>query len=178
MKKGKKAALMGLFILTSGIALTVRKRQCHIRPNKPLMKALGRVGDDEVSCVVIKDGVITHTLYGRGIAPILSLYDEGELKDAVVVDKIVGKAAAMIFSAGGVSSCYGVTMSKAGLEWLEKNKIQADYTTLAPSIQNRKGDGICPMEETVKEMTDEQEAICALRKKIEELKGERENGRR
>lgn len=76
---------------------------------------------------------------------------------------------AMIFSYSGVKGCYGHVMSKEAFEWLTQHNITAHYGTLTEMIQNRKGDGMCPMEQTVKEITDEVEAIEKLKSKVKEL---------
>ena len=92
------------------------------------------------------------------------------LKNAFVVDKIIGKAAAMVLTRAGVKGCYGMTMSAAALQWLKKHNIAAEYETCVEAIINRTGDGICPMEQTVKETEDAEEAIVLLKKKLEELR--------
>ena len=119
--------------------------------------------------MVIKGGVIVRTEYGRGIGPMMKLYESGILKDAFVVDKIVGKAAAMIMTLGGVKSCYGITVSRSAEKWLKKSGIPLEYENLIDSIRNRTGDGICPMEQTVAEIENVDDALCALKDKIKEL---------
>jgi hypothetical protein len=106
---------------------------------------------------------------GRGIGPVLKLYDEGSLKGAFVVDKIIGKAAAMIMTEGGVKQCYGLTMSRAAYDWLAGHGVKADYRECVDVIINRAGDGMCPMEETVLDLDDAKEGIEALRRKRAEL---------
>lgn len=123
----------------------------------------------EASCVVLRNGTIAHTVLGRGIKPILSLYEEGLLRDATVVDKIVGKAAASILVLGGVNACYGITMSRVAFEYLEKHGVMAKYDTCTEHIVNRKGDGICPMERAVRDIDDPREACDALKSKVKEL---------
>ena len=77
----------------------------------------------------------------------------------------------MIFSLGGLKGCYGRTISKSALKWLNEHNINATYSELTPAIQNRKGDGICPMEETVQNIFHEEEALEALKNKVKELRG-------
>ena len=132
-------------------------------------KAVSLIKNGEKTCVTVKNNKITSAASPMGIAHIIKLSDEGILKDSFVADTIVGKAAAMIFSLSGVKGCYGHTMSRQAFEWLTEHGITAHYGTLTEMIQNRKGDGMCPMEETVKEITDETEAIEMLRAKVKEL---------
>lgn len=119
--------------------------------------------------MVIQGNTIVKTECDRGIGPILRLYESGVLKNAFVVDKIIGKAAAMVLTQAGVTGCYGITMSKTALQWLKNHGIVAEYETCVDAIINRAGNGICPMEETVKDSSDAGEAFLLLKRKMEEL---------
>ncbi len=131
--------------------------------------ALHLIEQDTLACAVIDGDVIVRSEQGRGIGPILKLHDEGVLKGACVVDKIVGKAAAMIMTHGGVRECYGVTMSRSAEQWLRAHGVKVAYGKLVEVIINREGNGMCPMEQTVQHMDDEAAAIEALRQKRQEL---------
>ena len=121
------------------------------------------------TCVVVKKGRIISAESPQGIAYIIGLHDKKMLKDTYVADTIIGKAAAMIFSISGVKACYGKTISKGALEWLKNNKIEVTYDMCVDYIENRAGDGICPMELTVKDVDDPALALELLKNKIEEL---------
>ena len=137
---------------------------------KALAAAVAQIKSDKAACVVLRDGAVVKTAEGRGIGPILGLFDEGVLAGATVVDKIVGKAAAMVMTAGGVTACYALTVSKTALSWFRAHGVAVEYETCVDVIINRQGDGPCPMEQTVKEIENEDEALFALRAKIDELK--------
>lgn len=132
-------------------------------------EAVVLVKSGKKTCVVVKDNKIISSESPMGIAHIIKLHDEGIFEGSFVADTIIGKAAAMIFSKSGVISCYGETMSTSALEWLTEHNICATYGALSDHIQNRKGDGMCPMEETVLDLNDENEALDALRAKVAEL---------
>ena len=57
-------------------------------------------------------------------------------------------------------------MSKAGEKILKENNIEYEYGQLVENIINRSGDDICPMEKTVKDIDDYNEAYIALKNKI------------
>ena len=97
------------------------------------------------------------------------LSEEVDLKGFSAADKIVGKAAALLFVLAGVRAVYGEVMSEAGLQVLQKHQVPCSYSTLAPYIINRKGDGICPMEETVQTISDPKAAFHALLEKRRQL---------
>lgn len=155
-------------LLIPGILLALRGGQARAK-QASIRSALRLIEQDTVACAVIFGDVIARTERGRGIGPILKLHDEGELKGAYVVDKIVGKAAAMIMTHGGVQGCYGVTMSRAAKEWLGAHGVEVACGKLVDVIINREGNGLCPMEQTVQNINDEAEAIEAVRQKRAEL---------
>ena len=132
--------------------------------------ALQLLRDGQAACVVLRDSEIIRAETGRGVAPMIRLYEDGALQGAYVVDKIVGKAAAMLMTLGGVSGCYALTVSRAALDWFVGHGIPVEYEVCAEYIVNRAGDGICPMEQTVKELTDATEALAALKQKIADLR--------
>ena len=134
-----------------------------------VISALQLLREGQAACVVLRGGEIVRAETGRGVAPMIRLYEDGALQGAYVVDKIVGKAAAMLMTLGGVSGCYALTVSRAALDWFVGHGIPVEYEVCAEYIVNRAGDGICPMEQTVKELTDATEALVALKQKIADL---------
>ncbi len=134
-----------------------------------VMSAKNLILNQKATCVVIKNNKILNIETGRGVKPVIALYEQGILQDAAVVDKIIGKAAAMVLVLGGVKSCYGLTMSRTAAAYLASHGVAVEYGTLTEHIINRKGDGICPMEQTVAEIDDPAEALTALKNKIAEL---------
>ena len=132
--------------------------------------ALRLLREGQAACVVLRDGELVRAETGRGVTPMIRLYEDGALQGAYVVDKIVGKAAAMLMTLGGVSGCYALTVSRAALDWFSGHGIPVEYEVCAEYIVNRTGDGICPMEQTVTELTDPSEALTALKQKIAELR--------
>lgn len=158
-------------LLVPAIVLLV-KRTLYGRREYVITSAKHLLSEDTATCVVIVDNTIVKTQYGRGIAPILSLYESDILKDAYVVDKIIGKAAAMILTLGGVKGIYAKVISQPALVWLETQKIEVTYEKCVDRIMNRAGDGMCPMEQTVQDIDDAKEALLAVKEKISQLKGE------
>lgn len=130
------------------------------------------VGD--VTCVLAKNNrVLTSTK--TGIAPVLDLINSGvDLKGYVVADKIVGKAVAMLFNYAGIVQVYAEVLSKPALDYLNSVNIVVSYGTLTENIINRKGDDICPMEQTVKDVTNCVKAVELLNDKVKELKNKKD----
>lgn len=126
---------------------------------------------EKCSFVVIKEGRIVYQDKGNGVKPILKLLeaDREFLKDAVVADKIIGKAAALLLTLGKVQKVYGITMSRAGKEYLESVGIACDNEKCIDVISNRKRDGICPLERAVSDVNDPEEAFEKLKETIAQL---------
>ena len=100
----------------------------------------------------------------NGIKPVLFRLNENKsfFKGLEVVDKIIGKASAMLFALSKVKSVECIVLSKEGQQVLEKYGIAYTYEVLTEKIINRKGDDICPMEKAVKDIDDLNEALIAL----------------
>lgn len=121
---------------------------------------------------VIADRDRVMTSRARGIAPLLERAERSErLEGAFVADRIIGKAAAMLLIPMRVASVYGQVMSREAEALLSANGIEVEYGALTDHIINRSGDGLCPMEQAVRDLTDCAAAPAVLRRRIEELRG-------
>ena len=118
----------------------------------------------DYACVVIKNNELKHAACGKGIKPLLGLFEENadDLEGGSVADKIIGKAAASILVCAKVKEVYGRWMSKRALELLDEHNIKVEYGTLVDEIQNMTNTGMCPMENLVKDINEPKEAVQAL----------------
>ena len=107
-----------------------------------------------------------------GIKPVILPMNENLhfFEGLSVADKIVGKASAMLLTLSGVKEVYAHILSQAGRDILEKYGIVYEYGELVDFIVNRKGDGMCPMEMTVKDIDDLSEAFRALNERIAQMR--------
>lgn len=117
--------------------------------------------DEHLTCIVEQDGK-QYKETTNGIRPILHLFDEQHLKNAVVADRVIGKAAAMLIVLGGAKELHTKIISEHACTYLQKRNLPFTYETCVPYIINRKKDGMCPMEQTVLDCNDEQEAYLRL----------------
>lgn len=110
-----------------------------------------------------KDGrIVTDT--DKGIRPLIKLIDGGEdLRGCSAADRIVGKAAALMYVLLGAREVYADVLAEKALEILRCNGIDAYYGELAPVIINRRGDSPCPMEIAVADTDDPEEAYSAVK---------------
>lgn len=132
---------------------------------------IGLLQKNAVSCIIVQNGEIVHTADGRGVKPIMHVLETEPalLSGAVVIDKIIGKAAAMLLHKGGASYVYGETMSVAGYAYLQAKGIHAEFGRCIDVISNREGNGICPLERSVLKIDDPEEAYIALKNTIRSL---------
>ena len=100
------------------------------------------------SLLVYKDGNITFQ-DEHGIKPLLIQIEKKGLKNAIVIDKVVGKAAALLMVYGKVKQVHTNIIAKDAIKVFDKYNIEYSYVELVDHIQNNKKDGLCPMEQKV-----------------------------
>lgn len=104
----------------------------------------------------------------RGIKPLIHILDENPsfLKNAMIADKVIGKAAAMLMVLGDIKEVFTFVISKPALHTLVKNNVIVSYETLTEGIINRRGDGLCPMESLCLDIDNPETAYMMLKEKI------------
>ncbi len=123
----------------------------------------------EYTCVLCR-GEETHTSTARGVKPLVEWYaGERTFSGFSAADKVVGRGAAFLYVLLGIHLLYADVISKSALDVLQMHGIQTQYKALVPNIINRKGDGICPFEAAVADITDPDHAYRAIREKMEAL---------
>lgn len=126
----------------------------------------------QYTCVLCL-GETVYTDEQKGIAPMMSFLDRGVcLRGFSVADRIVGKAAALLFVLAGVRAVYAQVLSEGGMRVLAQHGIPFEYDTLTPAIINRKGTGLCPMEQAVRDIGTPEQARQAIRTAMERLQAQ------
>lgn len=122
------------------------------------------------TCVLVK-GDAVYMSEKSGIAPMLGfIADRIDLRGFSVADRIVGKAAAMLFVKAGIAEVYAEVLSEGGKRFLESRGVPVSYGVLTGMIINRAGTGSCPMEAAVAGIDDVDKAYAALCEKVAELR--------
>ncbi len=134
-------------------------------------KAINIIENEEASFIIIKDNEIVYKGIGIGVSPIRKLIKEDSslLNNAIIVDKIIGKAASMLLIPFNVTHIHSLVMSKSAVSILNEYNILATYNKLVDYIENRTKSGMCPLEESVKDTFDLNEAVINIEKTIEIL---------
>lgn len=132
---------------------------------------------------VAKNALLNHTLAlakngeiitsdKRGVAPMVDFLREGkELSGFSAADKVVGKAAAILFIKAGIKELYAETVSKSAKELLESFGVGLSFKTLVPYIINRDKTGMCPMESTVLSVSDVDAGVELIFEKLDKMRG-------
>lgn len=137
-------------------------------------KAKNILKDDLTIAVVAGNKTYTSTF--NGIRPMLDFIEQGlDLKGAYVCDRVVGKAVAMLFAYAKVKAVHAIVISRPALDFLNEQNIIVSYDTLVDNIKNRSNTGLCPMEQTVADLTNPFVALTKLKEKVKEMRSVGEN---
>lgn len=162
---------MKKIILSLGIAFLL-SGCCCMKCDSSVEKAKKMIRENRAECVAVQGDKIVAVERGRGVSPLLNLYDRDKalMKNAVIVDKVIGRAAAFVIIKGGASEVFGKITSEDAVVLLKKHNIPVTYDLLVPRILNQKRNGLCPLEDSVKSTEDADIALKSMRKRIMELR--------
>lgn len=134
-----------------------------------LTKARELLDSGNYTCVLCR-GDTVHTATKRGVKPLLSWLDSGlDVAGFSAADRVVGRATAYLYCLLGVTAVYARVMSRPAMEVLVENGIAAEAGQLVDGIINRKGTGPCPFEAAVLEIHNPEEALTAIRNKMNQM---------
>ena len=134
-----------------------------------LKRAIDILCEKNYTCVVCTDDKI-YTSEEHGVKPLLTYLDAGtDFEGYSAADKVVGKAAAMIYILLGVREVYADVMSESAKALLDEYGIDNECGLLVKNIINRAGTGLCPMEQAVQNITDPKDAPPSLKEKINNM---------
>lgn len=116
---------------------------------------------------VLSNGDDTVSSREKGVRPLIEFIDSGkDFSGYAAADKIVGKAAALLYAHMKVTELYAEVASREAADVCAKYGIALSSGTLTEKIINRRGDDICPMEKTVADITDPLDAYRAIKIKF------------
>ncbi len=117
---------------------------------------------------VFPDGRV-ETYNGRGLGPLLTHLETGDLKDAQMYDKVTGRASALLLAYGGAKSLHTGMLSKEAIPILTKYHISYSADKEVDYILNRSKTGSCPMETAARPLEDAQQAFPILKASYQAL---------
>ena len=108
---------------------------------------LDKLGDK--SLVVIKDGNVIFESDKDRLRPIVMCINEKDIEGAIVLDKVVGLAAAKLLKYAKVKKIYAKVASKSAVKYLNE-KIEAEK--IVDNIMNDDQTEVCPMEKLAEKL--------------------------
>ncbi len=136
-----------------------------------LKKQYDKIKSEKATLIILKNDVVVCEESGIGVKPIMKVINENPeiIKGATVIDKVIGKAAAMLLIKYGAVQVHGILMSKTAIKMLEMHSIQYYYENTVETILNRNNDGLCPLEDSVKDTDDLEIGFNNIKNRILEL---------
>ena len=124
---------------------------------------LDMLNEQGLSLLVFNHGELT-THANRGVQDLLQLIsDQPErLKGAVVADKIIGKAAAVLMATGGIKEVHTNVICTPARELFEKEGILVFATEEVPMILNRDRSAMCPIDSQIADVESIEECVAIL----------------
>ncbi|MDR0983870.1 MAG: DUF1893 domain-containing protein [Ruminococcus sp.] len=145
--------IIAQIVLLPPIEMLIRRMvKFETHPCNAFDMAKDMIRTGTATCVFIKDNKIIGKSTEKGIRPLLGR----DLSGVFVVDKIIGKAAAMLLTDGGAAKVYSDTMSAPAIELFTKYGIKFEYGTKVDAITG------CMMEKAVEGIDDLKSGIKAL----------------
>ena len=122
------------------------------------------------SIVVVKEKTILTQKKGDGITPMLEVIKELEqdLKGAVIGDKILGKASALLCVYSSVNGVYSLQATKTAIAVLIRAGIPGQTDEMIPYITNKSGNDMCPFEKVLLNIDSPDEAYQILKNIVSE----------
>ena len=132
-------------------------------------KLMSLLDDGGYTCV-LSNGSNTVTSTERGVLPMIrSIRSGADYRGYAAADKVVGKAAALLYAYMGVAELSAHVISERAVEVCARFGIAVRYESVVPRIINRKGDGDCPMEQAVKDVDNPSAAVEVVTEKLKAM---------
>lgn len=128
-----------------------------------------RLENQGLNLLVLKDGKPVYSSGNGGMAPLLEAIDRfglPALRGSTVVDRIVGKAAALLIGYFGAEKVYAKLLSMGALRVLEKQGIRHASEKVVDNIMNEDKTDICPFEKMVLGIEDPREGYEKLNQEL------------
>ena len=133
---------------------------------------IARLDESGLSLMVYDGDSVIFQSSSKGIRPHLEAIDAlgSRLKGALIVDKIVGRAAALLILYGGVTEVHAGVISRGGRELLERAGVRLFYQEETEHIKMVDGSIYCPFEAMVQGIDDPTRAYHAIVEKMDRLR--------
>lgn len=132
--------------------------------NKEL--AINKLNNSDNSLVIVKNNEVVYKSKKESVGSIVGLLEDNPkiLENAVVADKIIGRAVAMICDVSSVNYCYGKIVSKGAIDIFEKRNLKYNAEIIVEAIKNRDNTDLCPIEKLTMNVNKSEEGIKRIKK--------------
>ena len=130
---------------------------------------INKLSREGLNLLIIKNKKRLYASKKDGMTPLLeaiNLLGLPTLVGTTVIDKIVGKAAALLICYFKAKEVYTKLLSKSAIEVLEKHGIGYKSEIVVENIRKRDGTDICPFEKIVLEIEDPEEGYEKLSREL------------
>lgn len=130
---------------------------------------INKLSREGLNLLIIKNKKRLYASKKDGMTPLLeaiNLLGLPTLVGTTVIDKIVGKAAALLICYFKAKEVYTKLLSKSAIEVLEKHGIGYKSEIVVENIRKRDGTDICPFEKIVLEIEDPEEGYEKLGREL------------
>lgn len=168
VKLGIEAILCSILVEAIGHHGTVASFISSMRADSAIRTEdlIRRLEDESKGLIILKGNKTIYTSAESGITGLLKALEgveAGLLEDSVVVDKVVGKAAALVITYFRAREVHAKIMSRPAMTYLKGHSKAFSYLQLVVEIKDRGGLGTCKLEEIVSKVDDPEEAFRLLR---------------
>jgi hypothetical protein len=124
-----------------------------------------RLKQKNLALVIARRGKVVFETNSQGISGLLKAIEELDkaAKGSSVADRILGKAAALLYIYAEVFAVFAVTASEKGIRALRDHNVLCRFENKVPYILNYKRNDICPFEKLVINITNSKEAYEKLK---------------
>jgi len=121
--------------------------------------------EEKWNLVIVKGGQVLFNSRERGVAPFFQAVKGmgASLHNAVVADRIVGSAVAMLCLHARITSVYAGIASQGALDMLKGQGVIISNKSTVPYISNYDGTDLCPFEKLARSCQGPSQLFAALR---------------
>lgn len=126
---------------------------------------------EQFTFVLIKKGRVIKTSHKGGVIPLMEVIrqDDRALDKAIIADKVIGRAAALLAVHYHVKAIYAELISQKAREVLDNHSIFYQFAQCVPYIKNRELNDQCPLEKLTQNISDPAKAYSQILQFYQEI---------
>ena len=136
-----------------------------------LTRAKEMLQKEQFTFVLMKEGRVIKTSHKGGVIPLMEVIrqDDKVLDKAVIADKVIGRAAALLAVYYQVKAVYAELISQKAREVLDNHSVFYQFKQCVPYIKNREHNDQCPLEKLTQNISDPANAYSQILQFYQEI---------